>query len=438
MVGKISSGIMLTLLLTVMFVLVLDTQSAKAEPTTIVVPDDYSTIQEAVDAADPRDTIYVRAGTYLEHVSINKGVFLLGENRITTIVDGEPRGTVIHVDASNVIISGFTIQNGDYGIYIDDSESVHISDNHIVNCGFASPQAGIAVYLSHNVTISNNGILGSSRIGTAGIYLASTVESQVNGNNVSYFHSGIYVFSYSNSNVISNNVVTYNNVNNLAGWLAFNNTYFGNTEYGTGLYSIDYSGYGQYIGNNKFFHNNLSGMNVLPGNSNVWDDGYPSGGNYWSTYSDVDLFRGPNQDESGSDGIWDNPLVIDSNNVDRYPFTQQDGWEVTTYLLTINSAMGGTTVPTAGSYTYGEDEVATVTATPDVGYYFDHWDYNGHTSTTNPIMITMNQDYTLTPVFVYSGPSVPEFPIGLALEILFVPVIIYMLWRSKRRKKVLL
>ena len=32
---------------------------------------------------------------------------------------------------------------------------------------------------------------------------------------------------------------------------------------------------------------------------------------------------------------------------------------------------------------------------------------------------------------------VPEFPIGLALEILFIPIIIYILWRNKQRKKVL-
>lgn len=103
-----------------------------------------------------------------------------------------------------------------------------------------------------------------------------------------------------------------------------------------------------------------------------------------------------------------------------------------TYTLTISSATGGTTNPPAGSYTYDEDETATVTATPYSNYYFDHWVYNGHTSASNPIIITMSQDYTLTPVFVYSGPSVPEFPLGLALEILFIPVVIYTLWRSKQ------
>jgi len=52
---------------------------------------------------------------------------------------------------------------------------------------------------------------------------------------------------------------------------------------------------------------------------NVWDDGYPSGGNYWSDYTGVDLKWGSDQDRSGSDGIGDTAYVIDGNNRDRYP-----------------------------------------------------------------------------------------------------------------------
>jgi hypothetical protein len=61
---------------------------------------------------------------------------------------------------------------------------------------------------------------------------------------------------------------------------------------------------------------------------NVWDDGYPSGGNYWSNYTGVDVKSGPNQDQPGSDGIGDSPHVIDANNKDNYPLTKR--WSLLT------------------------------------------------------------------------------------------------------------
>jgi hypothetical protein len=53
--------------------------------------------------------------------------------------------------------------------------------------------------------------------------------------------------------------------------------------------------------------------------SNIWDDGYPSGGNFWSNHAVVDVKSGLYQNETGGDGIIDTPYVIDTNNKDRYP-----------------------------------------------------------------------------------------------------------------------
>jgi len=55
----------------------------------------------------------------------------------------------------------------------------------------------------------------------------------------------------------------------------------------------------------------------VPPSRNTWDEGYPSGGNYWSDYSGVDKKSGTNQDRHGSDGIGDTPYVIDENNQDN-------------------------------------------------------------------------------------------------------------------------
>ena len=95
-----------------------------AGATTLVVPDEYSTIQEAIDAANPGATILVRSGVYREHVVVNKTLSLVGESRDTTIIDGDGAGTVVSVTADNVNVSGFRIQNGEVGLDLKSSGSI--------------------------------------------------------------------------------------------------------------------------------------------------------------------------------------------------------------------------------------------------------------------------------------------------------------------------
>jgi hypothetical protein len=52
---------------------------AIAEPQAITVPDDFSSIQAAVDAANTGDTVYVHGGSYEGTVEINKSISLIGE-----------------------------------------------------------------------------------------------------------------------------------------------------------------------------------------------------------------------------------------------------------------------------------------------------------------------------------------------------------------------
>ena len=68
---------------------------------------------------------------------------------------------------------------------------------------------------------------------------------------------------------------------------------------------------------------------------NIWDDDYPSGGNYWSDYTGVDEYSGPYQNETGSDGIGDTPYVIDENNQDNYPFMSKNGWMIITATIDV-------------------------------------------------------------------------------------------------------
>lgn len=74
---------------------------------------------------------------------------------------------------------------------------------------------------------------------------------------------------------------------------------------------------------NRIHHNNLINNSIQAydssSNDNEWDDGYPSGGNYWSNYTGPDDFTGPGQDIPGSDGIRDIPFDFDPDTKDDYP-----------------------------------------------------------------------------------------------------------------------
>ncbi len=107
--------------------------------------------------------------------------------------------------------------------------------------------------------------------------------------------------AWSNSNVIQANTVSYNNA------------------YGLEIYAYT-PGYNNRIFNNNFINNTLKvSVSKLP---NVWNNGYPAGGNYWSTYEGSDEFSGPGQNVSGADRIGDKAFVLDSYNEDPYPMIE--------------------------------------------------------------------------------------------------------------------
>lgn len=233
----------------------------------IRVPDDYSTIQDAVNAASDGDTILVRSGIYFgpkDHLAfdaivvVNKSISLIGENKSNTILDGSENGfdRIIHITADDVVITGFTIQNVgsiwcDCGgaIFISESNGNKIFDNILKN-----PYAtGINLWSTNNTQITENIFLN-------------------NGN-------AIYCKPYSN-----NNIIYHNN-----------------------------------------FVNSVSHININRA-SNIWDDGYPSGGNYWNDYNGTDFYSGIFQNETGSDGIGDTPYAYDENNTDRYPLIRPWKW----------------------------------------------------------------------------------------------------------------
>jgi len=120
---------------------------------------EFTTIDEALDAASPGATIEVRGGTYNGPVVIDKPVFLIGFD--SPVIDGGNQGTVVRISASNVTVQGLTIQNSgsnfdkeDSAVYIE-GERVQILDNQLINILF-----GVNAAQSHDLVIARNYIGG--------------------------------------------------------------------------------------------------------------------------------------------------------------------------------------------------------------------------------------------------------------------------------------
>jgi len=97
---------------------------------TIVVPDDYPTIQEAINHASEGDTVFVRSGTYYGQVIVNKTVSLIGENRHTVVLDGSSLGVeTLTITAGNVGVSELQITDGYFSAIV-----IHGGNTTISNC----------------------------------------------------------------------------------------------------------------------------------------------------------------------------------------------------------------------------------------------------------------------------------------------------------------
>jgi parallel beta-helix repeat protein len=140
---------------------------------------------------------------------------------------------------------------------------------------------------AENLTLNNN---------LNGMIMADVTDSVIVGNNVTNNrNSGIWLIESSGNCFHHNNFMD----NSAAVW--FN-----------------------WAEGNQFHHNNFMRSVRYQAYTqtwkNVWDDGYPSGGNYWSTYSaKSDTLSGPFQNSTGADGIQDTPKTIDENNTDNFP-----------------------------------------------------------------------------------------------------------------------
>lgn len=257
-------------------------------------------------------------------MSFNSSNICLAKNKVENNSNG-----FMFYHLSNSIICGNNITANIIGISLTDSFNNMIYENNITAnayslelafssenqiCGntVGSNSLGIVVAGSLNNTVFKNDLMENAG---PGIQLTSSSHGNVvYGNNVTANNSGVLITNSSNNTVCRNDVVD-NEFFGIQLWDAASNSIYEN--------NVVHNHPGAYLCsslNNVIFHNNFIGNSAeVISAGNIWDQGYPSGGNYYDNYSCVDLKSGPYQNETGSDGIGDTTYTINEANVDNYP-----------------------------------------------------------------------------------------------------------------------
>jgi parallel beta-helix repeat protein len=205
-----------------------------------------------------------------------------------TVLDNGWEGLSFQNSGKGTMNANVVYHNARYGIWLQDSPQATILNSNVSS----NTDDGIYVRGSDNVRILNSVMNGN---GNAGCRLYLTNLATLAQNNITNNREGVRIF-LANNNTMNDNRLSKN------------------IESGVNIYSST----GNKLYHNNFINNTVQNAKVLNA-SIVWDDGYPSGGNYWSDYVGLDLYWGSKQDQPGGDGIGDKSYIIDSENKDKYP-----------------------------------------------------------------------------------------------------------------------
>ena len=220
------------------------------------------------------------------------------------------------VNLHNITIDGeIKVENGDeqFAVFLLQSDGVTIDQ-----CQFVNNYMGILSQYS-NCVVTNNRIMDNTGAGInlqvsnasiiSNLIAKNDIGMQIDGSNnliktndiINNKRIGVFL-SGSQNVLIENNIEGHNDI---------------------------LSGYGiqmdPYASSNIFYHNDFTDNYVqveggdLAAVPNVWDNGYPQGGNFWDTYHGIDNYSGFYQNETGSDGVGDTKYQITQANIDRYP-----------------------------------------------------------------------------------------------------------------------
>ncbi len=209
-------------------------------------------------------------------------------------------GQVILANCAYMTIQGLNLSNLGFAIQIGYSYNNNITNNFLSN-----NLGGIVLKWSFDNLINENKIIQSDEFAYYSLY---SHLNTISSNFISDGEEGIG-FHQSDYNTIKNNTITDSEVRAIRFYFSSNNEIIHNnlTNSFIGI-NIDLSSDNNIIYHNNFFNNSIHAYDT---ETNIWDNGYPSGGNYWDDYTDTD---------ANGDGIGDTPYDIQGgNNQDRYP-----------------------------------------------------------------------------------------------------------------------
>ena len=305
---------------------------------TLMVPDQYPSISEAVNHASAGDIILIKDGVYQENVVVDKPLTIKGQGNATILGKGGVAPVaVMTLSADNIVVSGLTIQSIKSSNATQTAYGVVVNGDRCTITGNTIQATYISIFSSaqSHTAVTQNTITGSIKDGIR--FLGGSQNNISDNHIVANAVSGIAVDGYSNT-------ISRNNIeNNLRGVglgtsysVLFGNKITANTESGIFIAGskniisandVANNKYGVYItlqitapSANKLYHNNFAnntynGFDSSEALIETWDNGAESGGNYWSDYQTCY----PAASQVGQTRTGDTPYMVNTNNTDNYP-----------------------------------------------------------------------------------------------------------------------
>jgi len=211
-------------------------------------------------------------------------------------------------DAAHVRVHRCAFTDLKAGLFIYQNPAASVDENTFTDC-----RRGIEGTESNGLVITGNSVYGARE---HGIFLWRCHEASLRGNALSDCSNGIYLDSCHRDHLDGNRVKRMDH--GIFLWDCFDCTIVGNVLHTCDLgLALVHTSERNTVFHNEFFDNTRPA--TCDETENRWDGGYPVGGNFWGEGGSVDEHSGPNQDQPGSDGIADTPILIPLGNIDRYP-----------------------------------------------------------------------------------------------------------------------